>query len=77
MKRVKYRKPVREVRKKIADLFNDARHSARSGFCTRASAEYNEAVGLAHRKGVEMPIETFYRMKTILRRCRTEYGHGR
>lgn len=73
-KRVKYRKPMRETRKRIAQLLRMAKSDAKHGICHRASALYNEAVGIANRKGVSMKNESFWRMKRLLRNCRQSGG---
>jgi len=68
---------MRATRAKIADLLRQARLALRGGRCLGASALYNEAVGIAHRKGVEMKNDSFWRMKAALRKCRREYGFDR
>ena len=76
-RKLKYKKPMRETRKKVADLFKAAREALAHGRCLRASALYNEAVGIANRKGVEMKNVSFWRMKRALKKCRREYGFDR
>lgn len=73
--RVKYRKSVRDGRKRVADLWRKAREEMRAGRCGRAGELYNEGVMLTvSGKGVIPKNTSFMRMQKLLQKCNKKHG---